>query len=227
MMNINLFKSSVWVLLFFFLSVNSFAQINKFEPQVKGFVRQDSIKRPQDGMILLLGSSSFSRWKDVKSYFPDYYLLNRSFGGSVIPQLIYHAEDVIFRYKPVQILIYCGDNDIAVKTATPEEVAASYETLFNMIRKRLGEKVNITYVAIKPSPARKWNAPRVIATNQLIANFIKKKSNANFVDVYQKMVDEKGEPLPDIFISDNLHMNEKGYEIWKEALTPVLVKNKN
>ncbi|MFD1631619.1 GDSL-type esterase/lipase family protein [Pseudopedobacter beijingensis] len=219
-------KYSILAVLFVLLSLNSFSQIDKFEPQVKGFVRQDSINPPKNGMILLLGSSSFSRWRDVNSYFSDYYILNRSFGGSVIPQLIYHAEDVIFRYKPVQVIIYCGDNDIAIKTTTPEGVAEDFAKLFNTIRKRLGKKVNISYVAIKPSPARKWNATRVIETNKLIADFIRKKSNANFVDVYRKMVDGQGEPLADIFISDNLHMNAKGYGIWKEALTPVLVRNK-
>lgn len=219
-------KPFLLLLLVLFASTGVQAQINKFEPQVKGFVRQDSLNPPKNGMILLLGSSSFSRWKDVEAYFPDHYLINRSFGGSVIPQLIYHAEDVIFRYKPAQILIYCGDNDIAAKAATPESVAADFQQLYSMIRQRLGNKVKITYIAIKPSPARKWNAERVKATNQLISVYLRKKKNAIFVDIYQLMVDEKGAPVQDIFISDNLHMNEKGYEIWRKAISSVLIKNK-
>jgi lysophospholipase L1-like esterase len=32
------------------------------------------------------------------------------------------------------------------------------------------------------------------------------------------MLDSKGEVRSDLFIEDNLHMNRKGYEIWKGVL---------
>ena len=35
-----------------------------------------------------------------------------------------------------------------------------------------------------------------------------------------------GLPKPDIFVSDQLHMNEKGYKIWGPIIEPVLVKAK-
>ena len=28
----------------------------------------------------------------------------------------------------------------------------------------------------------------------------------------------KGEPKPDIYLADKLHMNEKGYAIWKQVV---------
>jgi lysophospholipase L1-like esterase len=45
-----------------------------------------------------------------------------------------------------------------------------------------------------------------------------------FIDVYHSMLDKNGTPLPDIFREDNLHMNAKGYEIWKKLITPYLLK---
>jgi lysophospholipase L1-like esterase len=39
-----------------------------------------------------------------------------------------------------------------------------------------------------------------------------------YVDVASAMVDEKGAVFTDIFVQDNLHMNAKGYEIWKQVL---------
>ena len=31
-------------------------------------------------------------------------------------------------------------------------------------------------------------------------------------------------PVPELFVSDSLHMTSKGYDIWQEALKPVLKK---
>jgi lysophospholipase L1-like esterase len=39
------------------------------------------------------------------------------------------------------------------------------------------------------------------------------------------MLNEAGEPKPEIFVSDNLHMNRKGYELWRDAVCPVLISN--
>jgi lysophospholipase L1-like esterase len=32
------------------------------------------------------------------------------------------------------------------------------------------------------------------------------------------MLDKNGNPMPDVFLSDSLHMNAKGYDIWHKAL---------
>jgi lysophospholipase L1-like esterase len=38
------------------------------------------------------------------------------------------------------------------------------------------------------------------------------------------MLGTDGNPMPDIFIGDNLHMNAKGYAIWRELIEPHLLK---
>jgi lysophospholipase L1-like esterase len=38
------------------------------------------------------------------------------------------------------------------------------------------------------------------------------------------MLGPDGLPKPDIFVADRLHMNRKGYELWKPIIAPVLVK---
>jgi lysophospholipase L1-like esterase len=43
-----------------------------------------------------------------------------------------------------------------------------------------------------------------------------------YIDVFSKMLGPDGLPLPDIFVQDRLHMNEKGYAIWKEVVRPYL-----
>jgi lysophospholipase L1-like esterase len=38
------------------------------------------------------------------------------------------------------------------------------------------------------------------------------------------MIDDEGKPIAELFGEDNLHMNKKGYTIWKRAIEPYLKK---
>jgi lysophospholipase L1-like esterase len=43
-----------------------------------------------------------------------------------------------------------------------------------------------------------------------------------FINVFPLMLGADGKPKPDIFVKDGLHMNERGYAIWREAVRPYL-----
>jgi lysophospholipase L1-like esterase len=202
------------------------AQQEKFPfwNDIQAFKKQDSIKAPSHHAILFVGSSSFTNWKDVQNYFPGYTIINRGFGGSSLPDVIRYADDIIFPYDPKQIVIYCGENDLAASdTVTGEMVFQRFITLFNLIRKKL-PNVPVVFISLKPSPSRWQLRNKMIKANTGIKNFLKKKPKTAFVDVYHKMLDPDGKPIKDIFLEDNLHMNKKGYAIWQKAIEPYLKK---
>ena len=43
-----------------------------------------------------------------------------------------------------------------------------------------------------------------------------------FVDIWPAMLDPAGQPRPELFVEDRLHMNARGYAIWTRALRPVV-----
>ncbi len=45
-----------------------------------------------------------------------------------------------------------------------------------------------------------------------------------YLDIGAKFLDENGVFLPDAFLPDKLHPQEKGYEIWGEAVKEPLAK---
>lgn len=213
----------VLVLLFSALALQ--AQQPRFWKDIQAFKKQDSIAPPPKNAILFVGSSSFTYWKDVQDYFPGYTIINRGFGGSTLAELIHYADDVIFPYKPKQVVIYCGENDLASSNSiTADTVLARFKTLYGMIRSKLGKKVNVVYVSMKPSVSRVHLMPEMDKGNTLIRKFLKKERNTAYADVYHKMLNANGQPMPDIFIHDKLHMNAKGYAIWQKVLQPLLIK---
>jgi lysophospholipase L1-like esterase len=195
-----------------------------FQDEITAFKKQDNIHPPPASPILFVGSSSFRKWTDVQSAFPGYPIINRGFGGSSFPDVLRYAGDIIFPYKPKQIVIYCGDNDLAASdTVTAQVVYARFLQLYRAIRSRMN-KVDILYVSIKPSPSREKLMPRMEEANRLIGDFLHKQSHAAFADVYHKMLNSEGHPMEDLFVDDKLHMNPKGYAIWQKVIQPYLIR---
>lgn len=189
-----------------------------FINEIKEFTRQDAGQMPPTGQILFTGSSSFRLWKDMQLYFPGKPILNRGFGGASLTDVIYYADEVIFKYQPGKIVLYCGENDLAASsTITADTVVARFVQLFELVRDRMPQ-VPIVYVSIKPSPSRRSLMPAMLQANTKIRQFLQQQKKTRYVDVYHKMLDATGNPLTHIFTSDSLHMNGDGYKIWQKAL---------
>lgn len=214
-------RYSVFFLLLLLLSFQiAAAQELPFRKEIENFKRQDRLKLPPDNAILFVGSSSFRLWKDIDSCFPGKQIINRGFGGSTLEDVIRYAPDIVFPYHPRQIVIYCGENDIA-ENMPAEEVFDRFKTLFEMTRKKLGN-VSVVYVSIKPSPSRARFREEVKKVNELIKAYLEKEPETAFVNVHDLMLNENNKPLPHLFVSDSLHMSTSGYAIWKEAIAPHL-----
>jgi len=195
-----------------------------FYNDIQHFKKMDSTQAPAKNSILFIGSSSFTKWTDVQSYFPAYPIINRGFGGSTLPDVIQYANEIIFPYHPKQIVIYCGENDIAsADSITAPIVFERFKQLFLLIRNKL-PKVSIAFVSLKPSPSRQKYWTKMEDANLLIKSYVSKQSKANFIDVYHAMFTADGNVMTDIFLDDNLHMNAKGYAIWQKIIAPYLLK---
>ena len=213
---------------FFFLIVALFsAQLvfaQPFANEIAAFRKQDSIAMPPKNAILLVGSSSFKLWDNWQDYFPGRKMINRGFGGSSLPDVIRYADDVIFKYRPKQIIIYCGENDFAASdTVSVPTVVERFKTLFGMIRAKY-KRVPVAFVSMKPSPSRQKFLTKYVAANAAIKDFLAAQKRTAYIDVYTPMLQPDGNVMTDIFKADNLHMNAKGYAIWKQVMEPYLLQ---
>ena len=214
------------ILLFITIAVGTitFAQQKAapFQDEINAFKTKDAIAVPAKGGILFIGSSSLRKWTDLEKVYSKYSAINRGFGGSTLLNAIYYADDIIFPYQPRQIVVYSGENDIA-EGASAEITADRFKILFDLIRKKMPE-VPIDFISIKPSVSREKFMPEFLYANALIKTFLAAQSKTGFIDVYNPMLIADGKPMPDIFLDDNLHMNQKGYDIWIKAINPFLLK---
>ena len=217
-------KVKIALILLVFVKVLVAQENPPFWEDIQAFKHQDSVEAPPQHSILFVGSSSFTKWTDVQNYFPGYTIINRGFGGSSLPDVIRYENDVIFKYKPKQIVMYCGENDLAASdTVTAQMVFDRFKKLFNDIRKKFSN-IPFVYISLKPSPSRWQLHEKMMAANNQIQGFLAKKKNTVFIDVYRKMLEPDGTPIKGIYVEDNLHMNAKGYAIWKKEIQPHLLR---
>ncbi|MBB2151833.1 hypothetical protein GM920_23275 [Pedobacter sp. LMG 31462] len=193
-----------------------------FWKEIQQFKQQDSLAMPAKNGILFIGSSSFEKWKDLETVFKDYQAINRGFGGSTLAQANYYIADLVFPYQPRQVVIYSGENDIAMDGKSALETTSRFAAFFSNIRNRF-PNVPVLYVSIKNSPSRTQFSATNTHTNQLIKDYLKHYPNTQFVDVNRKMLHHKA-LRPELFLEDMLHMKPEGYAIWIKAITPYLIK---
>ncbi len=197
--------------------------LNRFEREISAFERSDSVQGQPANPILFIGSSSFRFWQTLSTDLAPFPVLNRSFGGSTLPEVSYYADRILFPYRPGRILVYAGDNDLnnGNHPQTPEQFAAAYTQFVQMVQKRLPQ-TTIYFVSIKPSPSRWSNWSAMQRTNRLVKAFTQTNKKLRFIDVGPAMLGANGRPRPDIFKADSLHMNAIGYAIWAGILKTVL-----
>lgn len=218
--NKHLFKRLFFLMLIFSSSL-FFAQEQPFRKEIQEFKTIDQTKGIPAKPILFVGSSSFTKWQDVNDYFPGKTIINRGFGGSRLLDLNYYADDLLDPYNPKQIVIYCGENDIATDNPTAAEVFERFKTFFGKIRQKY-PRVPVAYVSIKYSPSREKFWPEVTEVNALIKSYLKTQKKAKYIDITKVMNDANGKLRTDIFLEDRLHMKPEGYRLWTSVMKSYL-----
>ncbi len=187
----------------------------RFSKQVNKLGQTEYNFQNNNKLVLFVGSSSIVMWKDVHTCFPEYNVINNGFGGSHFSDLLYYYDKVILPVKPDIIFIYEGDNDIA-SAKKPKTIVKTAKKLITKIKTDMpGTKIIL--ISPKPSIQRKKLAPEYIKLNTILAKLCHKQ-NLGFANVWDKMLDKDGNIFQDIFVSDGLHMNKKGYAIWSKVI---------
>ena len=191
------------------------ANPEKWEKDISKFEAAAKVSPPPKNGLLFVGSSSIRMW-DLKSSFPDHPTINHGFGGSELDDSLHFADRIIIPHAPKTIFLYAGDNDInGGKSA--ERVIADYQKFITKIHSAL-PKTTIVFLPIKPSTNRWGKWPEMKKANLAIEALSQKNDLLVYLDLATPMLRKGGKPIPDLFLKDGLHLNEKGYQIWNKIV---------
>ncbi|MCL6265283.1 SGNH/GDSL hydrolase family protein [Flagellimonas myxillae] len=165
--------------------------------------------------IVFTGSSSIRMWNNMQQRFPETQILNTGFGGSQSSDLEHFLDELILDYQPTQVFIYEGDNDINAKKS-PRNIIGTLEDILEVLQTHTPE-IDIVLISAKPSIAR-WHLKRkYMRFNKRLRKLASQTPGVRYADVWSIML-AKRKLKRDLFISDGLHMNTKGYDLWHEVI---------
>lgn len=191
-----------------------------YEEEVRSLEKRNERERAYPG-IIFYGSSSLRLWDTLEEDFSDRKVTNLAFGGSTLAACVWFFERIMAGYKPKMLIVYAGDNDLG-DGRNPEEIFIFFQQLVVKASLILGE-IPCFFISLKPSISRWHMADQFKYTNNLIeSEIIKLNGNWKFIDVFKKMLDKSGNPNPDYYNQDGLHLSRAGYLLWHSVINEKL-----
>ncbi len=193
------------------------AALARWQSSLTAFDTADKAGLPGADGVLFVGSSTIRFWTNLAQDFRQApVVINRGFGGSTMAECSLFTRELVVRYKPRQVMVYAGDNDLAMGQ-TPLQVLESFARFANTVRAEL-PGTRISFISIKPSPSREVLLPKIREANNMIEAYVRTLSNSEYIDIFTPMIAADGRPRPELFLPDRLHMNEQGYRLWQSVI---------
>lgn len=179
--------------------------------------RYDSFKacRLTDRNIVFIGNSitNMGNWHE---HFADNSLfVNRGNSGACSYEALENLESILVG-KPSKIFVMIGTNDIGTATGTPESIAKNGLALIERVKNESPEtKVHI--VSTFPS-SNGLRSPENHAEINRLLKAVCEETQTTFIDLW----DDMQGILDNSISADRLHVTERGYYIWSNALLPYI-----
>ena len=72
-----------------------------WRPDLEGFASADKLRRPEQGGVLFVGSSTIRLWRNLAQDFRQQpVIINRGFGGSTLAACNFFAKDLVVQHHP-------------------------------------------------------------------------------------------------------------------------------
>jgi len=116
-----------------------------------------------------------------------------------------------------------GTNNTGQRKDPAEQTAEGVKKIIDILRKQLPD-TKILLLGVFPRSSKATDKPRVTnrEINDIISTYADNK-NIYYLNINEKFLDADG-VLPRDIMPDLLHPNAKGYQIWAEAIEPMVKK---
>ncbi len=176
----------------------------------------DSITQGWEGAGKKVWAERFASWKPM----------NLGIGGDRTQHVLWRITTgkELEGIDPKVVVMMIGTNNFG--TNTPEQIADGVKAILDEFHKQK-PKAKVLLLGVFPRSGKKPADPMVAAkdelhaktpaVNKLLAKFDDGKS-VKYLDIGEKFLDDKG-GLPKSTMPDFLHLSEKGYTIWADAIS--------
>ena len=193
---------------------------DNWEKEIKRLQKRIKLHHQKERLIVLYGSSSIRLWVHIQKDLAPYNVLNLGFGGSSYAWCLRYFNTLFDTIAPQRIIFYAGENDLS-QGLPVQQVFNDFRMLVEKVRNTF-PKVKITVISIKPSPSRVTLSGKFQELNAMYKKYMVSIEGGTILDLYYPMLTSIGHIKSDLYLSDGLHLNRKGYEIWSYELKKFL-----
>ena len=179
--------------------------------------------------LVFIGDSITHGWEDIglpvwKRHFARYDALELGFSGDRTENVLWRLQQgEVDGLAPKVAVLMIGTNNTGERQEDPATTAAGIKRLVDELRTRLPE-TRILLLAIFPRDERPDGRLRGIneRVNALISRCDDGR-HVHFLDINAALMNADGTISTDV-MPDLLHLSEKGYALWAQAMEPTLQK---
>ncbi|MCW8125886.1 glycoside hydrolase family 3 N-terminal domain-containing protein [Microbulbifer halophilus] len=185
--------------------------------------------KKRDIDLLMIGDSITEGWANQgkavwEEYYGDRNALNLGFGGDRTENLLWRLRNgEVDHIEPEVGVVLIGTNNTSHRREDPELTAAGIRAVLDELRQRQPQ-MKILLLGIFPRDQEPGTHMRQInrEVNEIIAGYADNE-HIFYREIYNEFLTEDGK-LTEEIMPDFLHPNERGYQIWAEAMEPTLAR---
>jgi lysophospholipase L1-like esterase len=173
--------------------------------------------------VVFLGDSITQGWGGAgapvwKKRFEPLNAANYGIGGDTTREVLYRLNDgILDGIKPKAVVLLIGTNNFGLFGDSAADTAKGVEAVVASVRKKApGAKVLLLGIFPRDKAAGTAFRKKITEANEAIAKLADGKS-VIYLDLGKKFLADDG-TLPVEVMPDALHLSEKGYGIWADAI---------
>lgn len=176
------------------------------------------------GATVFTGSSSIAGWDQLAEDFPSRPVLKHGLNGARINDIVDRFDRLAGRFRPSVIVVFAGSNDLVPsRPGKPEDVVEGVRALLGASRS-LPTPAPIVWIEITPTPRRAARLADVLEANRRVRQLAAREDDLYIVPAAEQFLNADGNPRQDYFVADGLHLNRRGYQVWRAALDHVFAR---
>ena len=203
--------------------------------QNSALAHEDLRKKKTQGQIDVYfeGDSIVRRWgatdypqllENWKANFTGWNAADFGWGADRIEHMLWRLDNgEIAGLHPKIVVILAGTNNVGSRPGGPEKTADITRGLRALVDRfrRATPDATVVLTAILPRNDNMAVMPEIARINANLAKLADGKT-VRFLNVNDKLADKSGKLLDGMMNADKLHPTIKGYQVWADALKPIL-----
>jgi lysophospholipase L1-like esterase len=156
-------------------------------------------------------------WGEI---FPKIKIANRGVNGDRTDGVLNRLSSIMSTKAP-KAFVMIGVNDFSINRDV-REVFDDYKKIVGQLQEN-GMQVYVQSTILAGRGRGGVNS-RILSLNTFLEKFASNSQKVTYIDLNSTLA-PAGVLLPE-YTFDSIHLNAKGYSVWKEIITPFLIKNK-